>query len=177
MNIDLVTSSSTSAYVELKAEIEQFLFLEARYIDEQRWEDWLELYLDSAIYWVPTNRHQVDPLEQASIIYEQKSGLELRVMRRKHPQAHSIDRMPESTHLISNITLDQIDDATGSILRGDRFWKRGPASRTRHVVPRLRHGARLPARRLQRGSPDRPARDGRGTERAIGVSIHGVRMS
>ena len=121
MNIDLVTSSSTSAYVELKAEREQFLFLEARYIDEQRWQDWLELYLDSAIYWVPTDRHQVDPLEQASIIYEQKPGLELRVMRRKHPQAHSIDRMPESTHLISNITLDQMDDVTGSIRVASSF--------------------------------------------------------
>lgn len=121
MNRDLHTKPSTMELAELKAEIEHFLFLEARYIDEQRWDDWLALYHESAVYWVPTNRHQVDPLQQASLIYEEKSGLKLRIMRRKHPQAHSVNRMPESTHLISNIMLDQIDDATGGIRVSSTF--------------------------------------------------------
>ncbi len=121
MNSDIDSKSSSAVHAELRAEIEQFLFLEARFIDEQRWEDWLELYHDSAIYWVPTGRHQNDPLQQASIVYEEKLGLELRIKRRKHPQAHSLDRMPESTHLISNIMLDQVDVAMGSLTVSSSF--------------------------------------------------------
>lgn len=121
MNKDLYTTSNNTWNAALKAEIEYFLFLEARYIDEQRWDNWLELYHDSATYWVPTKRYQLDPLQQASLIYEKKSGLQLRVMRRKHPQAHSIERVPESTHLISNVMLDQINDVTNEIIVSSTF--------------------------------------------------------
>lgn len=96
--------------LELTAELEQFLFWEARCIDEKRWDDWLSLYLDDAIYWVPTNKDQITPLQQASIVYEDKATLQLRIKRMTHPQAHSLDRRPESTHLISNIMLDQVLD-------------------------------------------------------------------
>ncbi len=112
MSNDRQSSSSTVFPAELKIEIEQFLFLEARYIDEQQWGQWLDLFQDEAIYWMPTDRHQEDPFAQASIIYEDKLGLELRVQRRGHPQAHSLDRLPESTHLISNIMLDEVNSPT-----------------------------------------------------------------
>ena len=92
----------------LKHELEQFLFHEARCIDEKRWDEWLSLYLEDAIYWVPTDRDQVDPLQQASIVYEDKATLRLRVKRMTHPQAHSLDRRPECTHLISNVMLDKV---------------------------------------------------------------------
>ena len=95
---------------ELREELEQFLFYEARCIDEKRWDDWLSLYLEEAIYWVPTDRDQVDPFQQASIVYEDKATLRLRAKRMTHPQAHSLDRRPESTHLISNVMLDEVID-------------------------------------------------------------------
>tara|TARA_R110001599_G_scaffold353231_1_gene591135 strand:+ start:224176 stop:224700 length:525 start_codon:yes stop_codon:yes gene_type:complete len=101
--------------LELIAELEQFLFYEARCIDEKRWDDWLSLYLEDAIYWVPTSRDQVDPLQQASLVYEGKTTLRLRAKRMEHPQAHSLDRRPESTHLISNIMLDEVIDEDGAV--------------------------------------------------------------
>jgi len=73
---------------ELREELEQFLFYEARCIDEKCWDDWLSLYLEEAIYWIPTDRDQIDPLQQASIVYEDKATLRLRVQRMTHPQAH-----------------------------------------------------------------------------------------
>jgi len=99
-----------STQFELKNELEQFLFYEARCIDEKRWDDWLSLYLEEAIYWVPSGRNQVDPLQQASIVYEDKATLRLRAKRMTHSQAHSLERRPESTHLISNIMLDDVID-------------------------------------------------------------------
>lgn len=121
MTNDRQSNSRTVFTVELKIEIEQLLFLEARYIDEQRWGQWLELFHDEAIYWIPTDRHQEDPFAQASIIYEDKLGLELRIQRRGHPQAHSLDRLPESTHLISNIMLDELDSPADSFKVSSSF--------------------------------------------------------
>ena len=36
--------------------VEQFLYHEARLLDEQRLEEWLELFTDDATYWVPLMR-------------------------------------------------------------------------------------------------------------------------
>jgi 3-phenylpropionate/cinnamic acid dioxygenase small subunit len=33
--------------------VEQFLFLEARLIDERRFSEWEALWVDEGIYWVP----------------------------------------------------------------------------------------------------------------------------
>lgn len=97
-----------STQFQLQQELEHFLYHEARCIDEQRWEDWLSLYLEESIYWVPTVRDQIDPLQQISIVYYDKTSLQLRVQRMTHPQAHSLERRPESTHLISNVMLDGV---------------------------------------------------------------------
>ena len=34
--------------------IEQFLFREARLLDEERWDDWLALMAEDIHYWMPT---------------------------------------------------------------------------------------------------------------------------
>ena len=38
--------------------VEQFLYLEARLLDTQQYEAWLELFTDDATYWVPLERDQ-----------------------------------------------------------------------------------------------------------------------
>ena len=40
---------------------EQFLYHEARLLDEQRYEEWLELFSDDATYWVPLEQGQQAP--------------------------------------------------------------------------------------------------------------------
>ena len=48
--------------------VEQFLYHEARLLDTQQYEAWLELFTDDATYWVPLEREQKDPFETSSII-------------------------------------------------------------------------------------------------------------
>ena len=38
--------------------VEQFLYQEARLLDTQQYEAWLELFTDDATYWVPLEREQ-----------------------------------------------------------------------------------------------------------------------
>lgn len=53
----------SSEQQNLRMEIEQLLFYEARCLDEQRWEDWLSIYHEDANYWVPTSRMQESKLQ------------------------------------------------------------------------------------------------------------------
>src|SRR5258708_13006502 len=42
---------------------EQFLFHEARLLDTQRYEEWLQLFTEDATYWVPPEQGQKDPYQ------------------------------------------------------------------------------------------------------------------
>ena len=42
-------------------EIEQFLYHEAELLDARQYKEWLELFTDDAIYWMPTGGDNLDP--------------------------------------------------------------------------------------------------------------------
>src|SRR5207244_12586907 len=71
---------------------EQFLYHEARLLDTQQYEAWLELFTEDATYWVPLEREQKDPFETSSIIHDDRTLLGLRVKQARHPRAHA--RLP-----------------------------------------------------------------------------------
>ena len=91
-------------------DIQQFLYHEARLLDEQRWEEWNELYLEDAEYWVPAAPVQPDPHNHVSLIYETGLLRAVRVKRYKHPNAFSLQPKPRSVHLVTNVMLDGFDE-------------------------------------------------------------------
>ena len=101
--------------------IEQFLYHEARLLDEQRWEEWNALYLDDAEYWVPAAPDQPDPHNHVSLIYETGLLRAVRIKRYKHPNAFSLQPRPRSVHLINNIILDKFDTDSGECSVNSRF--------------------------------------------------------
>ncbi len=50
-----------------RGEVEQFLYREARYADESDYDAWEALWTDDALYWVPANSADTDPLRDAKI--------------------------------------------------------------------------------------------------------------
>lgn len=86
-------------------EIEQFLYREARLLDRGRYDDWLALYAHDATYWIPLEHDQPDPLETCSIVYDDRTLLEARVLQYRHPRAHArIPRM-RTVHQVGNVEL------------------------------------------------------------------------
>jgi len=90
---------------ESPGEIEQFLYLEARLLDTQRYEEWLDLYTEDATYWVPLEQGQSDPFETSSIIYDDRTLLELRVRQARHPRAHARLPLARTVHHVGNVTV------------------------------------------------------------------------
>jgi benzoate/toluate 1,2-dioxygenase beta subunit len=89
---------------DLLREIEQFLFHEARLLDEARFDEWLALFAPDGFYWIPASANQTDPIEHVSILYEDHTVLRMRIARLKHPHAYAITPFPRTVHMIGNVT-------------------------------------------------------------------------
>ena len=86
---------------------EQFLFHEARLLDTQQLEAWLDLFTDDATYWIPLERNQKDPIETSSIIHDDKTLLELRVKQARHPRAHARLPLARTVHQVGNVLVSE----------------------------------------------------------------------
>ena len=69
-----------------RTEIEDFLYYEARLLDDRKFEEWLECYSEDAEYWMPSwdvdGTLTQDPQSEISLIYyPNRGGLEDRVFR------------------------------------------------------------------------------------------------
>jgi ethylbenzene dioxygenase subunit beta len=84
---------------------EQFLFHEARLLDAGELEAWLELFAADATYWVPLERGQKDPMETSSLVYDDRTLLELRVKQARHPRAHARLPLARTVHQVGNVTV------------------------------------------------------------------------
>jgi benzoate/toluate 1,2-dioxygenase beta subunit len=94
---------------DTQRKIELFLFEEARLLDAGDFEAWLELYEPQGIYWMPSQPGQTDPLNVASIIYEDHAILSIRVQRLLEARALVLTPMPKTTHVIGNIVIGNIE--------------------------------------------------------------------
>ena len=65
----------------LRERIESFLYYEARLIDEHQYDQWLSLWTEDSLYWIPCNSDDADPALQAMIIYDNRDRLAERVLR------------------------------------------------------------------------------------------------
>jgi len=90
--------------------IELFLFEEARLLDTGQFEQWLKLYEPQGIYWMPSKPDQTDPLNVASIVYEDHAILAIRVQRLLEARALVLTPMPRTTHLVGNIEAQETAD-------------------------------------------------------------------
>lgn len=65
--------------IELRLEIEAFLYREARLADESRYDEWLELFDDEVHYWVPAGPADYDPADRISYVNDNRGRLQTRI--------------------------------------------------------------------------------------------------
>lgn len=87
--------------------IENFLYREARFMDEHAYDEWLALWAQDALYWVPANEDDIDPQRHVSIVYENKSRLEGRIARLKSGAAYAQDPKSRLRRVVSNIEIEE----------------------------------------------------------------------
>lgn len=93
-----------------RATVESFLYKEARLMDGHRFAEWLALFDDDAIYWIPSNRDDVDPTREVSIAYSDRETLGLQVSRLASGKVYTQDPPSRLCRTVSNV---EIEDAGG----------------------------------------------------------------
>jgi len=93
--------------------VEDFLYREARLLDTQRYEEWLELFTDDATYWVPLEQGQQDAFGTSSIIHDDRTLLELRVKQARHPRAHARLPLARTVHQVGNVLI--LEESAGTL--------------------------------------------------------------
>jgi 3-phenylpropionate/cinnamic acid dioxygenase small subunit len=105
---------------EIVREVEQFLFREARLLDERRFHEWLELFTDDVHYWMGARSNRYPRSSKAIAILSPNRYVE-------------DDRTREAELSIFDETKETL---AGRVARLDTgmAWAEDPPSRTRHLV-------------------------------------------
>ncbi len=94
------------------------LFREARLLDGGEWGEWVAMYRDDAVYWVPAwlDEYETtrDPSTQVSLLYhDTRRGLEERIARIESRKSITALPLPRTVHQVSN--LEASETAPGEI--------------------------------------------------------------
>jgi 3-phenylpropionate/cinnamic acid dioxygenase small subunit len=112
--------------------VEQFLYREARLLDERRLHEWVELFTDDVRYWMPvrTNRYpasskaigildqerysaaELTQEDELAILDETKDTLKARIARLDSGMAWAEDPPSRTRHMITNIEVEERDTAS-----------------------------------------------------------------
>lgn len=94
-------------------QIIDFIYDEARMLDQGRFNDWLDLWLPDGHYWMPLDYKQTDPDLVTSLLYEDYFMLKLRVERLNGARTFSQKPKSRCSHVIQRPFIDEADDAAG----------------------------------------------------------------
>ena len=89
-----------------------FLYREARFLDDEQWDDWLTCYHEDAQFWMPAwdddDQLVTDPQREISLIYyPTRQGLEDRVFRIKTERSSATMPDTRTSHNISNVEIEK----------------------------------------------------------------------
>ena len=90
---------------EFRAAVE-FLYREARLADEARYAEWLTLWTDDGVYWVPaTTDPGADPERHLSHIYDNRARIDTRVKLLQSGHRYSQEPASLMRRLVSNVEV------------------------------------------------------------------------
>ena len=100
-------------------EIEQFLYRQSELLDRKLWQDYIDLFADDGVYWMPVTPEQTEWEGSPSIFAEDKYMMEVRMGRVTHPTAWSQVPMWATNHVIGNVVLES--ESPGEWIVRSRF--------------------------------------------------------
>jgi len=89
----------------------EFMYRQARLADEARYAEWLALWTDDAVYWVPaTTDPGADPDKHISHIYDNRGRLETRIKMLQSGYRYSQEPASLMRRIVSNIEVTAADN-------------------------------------------------------------------
>src|SRR6058998_1952558 len=104
---------------EYRAVVE-FLHREARLADEARYAEWLALWTDDGVYWVPASTDPAaNPDTHVSHVYDNRGRIDTRVKLLQTGHRYSQEPASLMRRLISNLEVEPA--ANGELVAGSNF--------------------------------------------------------
>src|SRR4030081_1821272 len=90
-----------------RTDVEDFLFAEAELLDEWRLPEWVELFTDDAIYYIPATDLAIDASPDNNLFYvaDDRFRLSERVKRLMKRTANAEFPHSRTRHLVSNVRI------------------------------------------------------------------------
>lgn len=140
----------------LQREVEQFLYRQAEALDEKRWGDFIGLFTDDGLYWMPPAPHYTTWEGMPSIFIEDRDLMTVRMKRVQHPHAWSQAPDWGTNHVVSNVIIERVEPKAGEVHVRSRFHMmelrrdelRHFAGTYRHRLKRTGDGFRIKLQRV-----------------------------
>lgn len=98
-----------------------FVYEEARMLDDARFDEWLDLWTHEGIYWMPLDYNQQDPDLVTSLLHEDAFMRKLRVERFKGERTFSQKPKTRCHHVIQRPFVDEADHDKGRFVTHTAF--------------------------------------------------------
>ncbi len=140
-------------------EIEDLIHIEAALLDDRRYHDWLDLFTQDCLYWVPVAAEMVSPRDGPSHFHDDRQVMMVRTHRLANPRAFGAEPAPRTVHIVSGVRIER-DNADGIVVASsqimleyrnrDRFEddQRVFGGRVRHRLIRTENGLRIAEKRI-----------------------------
>ena len=114
----MTASLSKASHQQLWYELMQFYTEEAWMLDERRLREWLDLFTDDVLYFMPrrlnVHRNELDreltELGDLAIFEDDKAYLTMRVDRLETGMAWAEDPPSRTRHIVGNLVVDPVSD-------------------------------------------------------------------
>lgn len=111
----------------LQLEIEQFLFMEAKLLDDREYAAWYTLLAEDIHYWAPTRRNRMrreadkenSVIGEVSLFDDDKRTLGWRVNQFLTGQHWAEDPPSRTRHLVSNVVIHETEDPDEFLVRSN----------------------------------------------------------
>lgn len=85
-------------------EVADFLYQEAELLDARCYDQWLAMFADELVYWLPASERE-EPKRSVSIVYDDRARLTERVRRLQRGIAPSVQPPSRTTHVVGNVRV------------------------------------------------------------------------
>jgi len=127
-DVSLDCAGTAAPSHETQHRVEQFLFHEASLLDERRMADWLDLWTDDGMYWIPQQHGQQSPYDHISLAWEDAMMREVRVRRLTNPRNWSQQPVTHTARTIGNVRVAGRDSGGDLVVRATfqmTEWRKG----------------------------------------------------
>ena len=122
---------------DLQTQVTNLIYRESTLLDRREWYDWIDLYTEDAVFWVPSwaNEEETtdDPDLNLNLIYlRNRGGLEDRVFRIESRDSYASVPLDRTVHVVGNVLIqtekgDEVEATANCIIH--TYGKKGSLTR------------------------------------------------